>query len=181
MPVFLNRIEIEKSSISHRSNKLFTLSSLYQATKALLSLSNQKVGRIPEKSEAAAIQYWTEVSKHMPLWQHVKEGKVAPFELRKNYVNVHGIVLQALGVAGQTLLDEYPDNWKERLSAIEKIDWSRSNKALWEGRAINSGRITASNRNITLVTIVIKQALGLHLGKVEQDLEKDFQEKCRAD
>ena len=117
----------------------------------------------------------------MPLWQLVKEEKVAPFDLRKNYVNVHGIVLQALGVAGQTLLDEYPDNWKERLNNIERIDWSRSNKTLWEGRAMHSGRITASNRNITLVSIVIKQAIGLHLGKVEQDLEKDFQEKNRAD
>ena len=46
---------------------------------------------------------------------------------------------------------------------------------------MHSGRITASNRNITLVSIVIKQAIGLHLGKVEQDLEKDFQEKNRAD
>ena len=181
VPVFVDRIEFEKSSMSNRSNKLFTLSSLYQATKVLLSLNSQKVGRIPEKSEAAAIQYWTEVSKHMPLWQLVKEEKAASFDLRKNYVNVHGIVLLALGAAGQTLLDEYPDNWKERLIDIEKIDWSRSNKTLWEGRAIYSGRITASNRNITLVTIVIKQAIGLHLGKVEQDLEKDFQEKNRAD
>ena len=56
----------------------------------------------------------------MPLWQLVKEEKVAPFDLRKNYVNVHGIVLQALGVAGQTLLDQYPDNWKERLNDLKK-------------------------------------------------------------
>ena len=89
----------------------------------------QKVGRFPEKSETAAIQYWTEVSKHMPLWQLVKEGKAAAYDLRRNYVNVHGIVLQALGIAGRALLDEYPDSWKERLDGLEKIDWSRSNKA----------------------------------------------------
>ena len=35
--------------------------------------------------------------------------------------------------------------------------------------------------NVALVTIVIKEAIGLRLGKVEQDLEKDFQEKSRAD
>jgi len=180
VPVFVELIEIEKSSLSNRSNKLFTLSSLYQATKSLLSV-NQKVGRFPEKSETAAIQYWTEVSKHMPFWQLVKEGKAAAYDLRRNYVNVHGIVLQALGTAGRALLDEYPDSWKERLSGLEKIDWSRSNKAIWEGRAIYSGRISASNMNVSLVTIVIKEAIGLHLGKVEQDLEKDFQEKSRAD
>ncbi|MCW3996512.1 MAG: DNA sulfur modification protein DndB, partial [Candidatus Bathyarchaeota archaeon] len=36
VPVFNGRIELEKSSISNRSLKLFTLSSLYQATKYLL-------------------------------------------------------------------------------------------------------------------------------------------------
>jgi DNA sulfur modification protein DndB len=180
VPVFVGKIDFEKSSISNRSHELFTLSSLYQATKALLGLG-QRVGRIPEKSETTAIEYWTEVSKHMPLWQRVKEGKVAAFELRKNYVNAHGITLLALGVAGRALLDDHPTDWKERLHGLEEIDWSRSNEALWEGRVMYSGRISASNKNVSLATIVIKRAYKLRLGKVEQDLEKDFEEKSKAD
>ena len=180
VPIFVGRIELEKSSISNRSHELFTLSSLYQATKAFLGLG-QRFGRIPEKSETTAIEYWIEVSKHMPLWQLVKEGKVTAFELRKNYVNVHGVVLQALGVAGRALLDEYPDDWKDRMQGLEKIDWSRSNEALWEGRAMYSGRISASGKNVNLVAIVIKRALRVRLGKIEQDLEKDFKERVKAD
>lgn len=180
VPVFADRIDLERSSISNRSHELFTLSSLYQATKLLLGLG-QRIGRIPEKSETLAIDYWIEVSSHMPLWQSVKQGKIAAFELRKNYVSAHGITLLALGIAGRALLDDHPNDWKEKLHGLEEIDWSRSNGALWEGRALYSGRISASNKNVSLVTIVVKRALGLRLGKVEQDLEKDFAEKSRDD
>ena len=58
VPVFIDKIEVEKSSLSASSLKLFTLSSIYQSTKYLLGLG-QRVGRIPEKSEMTAIQYWT--------------------------------------------------------------------------------------------------------------------------
>jgi DNA sulfur modification protein DndB len=180
VPVFEGRVDLEKSSISNRSNELFTLSSIYQATKSLLGLS-QLVNRIPEQSEFLAIEYWTEVSKHMPMWQRVKEGKIPAFELRKNYVNAHGITLLGLGIAGRALIDEHPNGWKERLQELEEVDWSRSNKALWEGRAMYSGKISASNKNITLVTIAIKRALRLRLGTVEQEVEKDFIKEYKAD
>ncbi len=179
VPVFNGRIELEKSSISNRSLKLFTLSSLYQATKYLLGLG-QKVGKIPEKNETIAIQYWTEVSKHMPHWQLVQEGKTSTRELRQNYIDVHGIVLQALGITGRSLLDQYPEDWKGRLNELEKIDWARENK-LWEGRAINTGRITPSAKNVVLVSIVIKKALGISLGTAEEGIEKDFRGQIRAD
>jgi DNA sulfur modification protein DndB len=180
VPVFAGRIDFERCSISNRGHELFTLSSLYQATKLLLGIG-QTVSRIPEKSEDIAIAYWTEVCKNMPLWQDVKDGKKAAYELRKNYVNAHGIALLGLGIAGRALLDDYPDDWRNRLQGLKKIDWARSNKVLWEGRAMYSGKISASSKNVSLVSIVIKHAIGLRLGKVEQDLEKDLIEQSKAD
>ena len=179
VPVFVGRIDLERSSISNRSHELFTLSSLYQATKVLLGLG-QRIGRILEKSESAAIEYWAEVSKHMHQWQLVKEGKITAYELRKSYVNAHGIALLALGFAGRVLLDEHPNDWKVVLKNLGKINWLRSNEALWEGRAMYSGRISASNKNIILTTIVVKRALGLRLGKVEHDTEKNLENKTKV-
>lgn len=176
VPVFNDRIELERSSISNRSRELFTLSSLYQATKALLGLG-QRLGRIPEKTEIRAIEYWIEVSKHMPQWQLVKEEKITSFELRRNYVNAHGIALLALGFAGRILLEEFASDWRTRLQGLEKIDWSRSNEELWEGRAMYSGRILASNRHLNLTTIVIERAIGIPLGKVERDLEESLEKR----
>jgi DNA sulfur modification protein DndB len=107
----------------------------------------------------------------MPQWQFVQNGKLSASELRKNYVNAHGIALLALGFAGRALISEYPNDWDCRLQGLDQIDWSRSNTALWEGRAMYSGRIFASNNNVALVTIVLKRAMCLRLGQVEEGLE----------
>lgn len=178
VPVFIDRIELEKSSLSNRSLKLFTLSSLYQATRYLLGLG-QKVSQISDKKEALVIQYWTEVSEHMLNWKLVQEGKATACDLRKNNVDVHGIVIQALGIMGRALMQQHPEDWQTRLIEIEKIDWSRSNK-LWEGCILNSGRITASTKNVALVSILIKRTLGLSLEKDEINLEEEWNQEVRT-
>ena len=33
------------------------------------------------------------------------------------------------------------NDWKERLKKLETLDWSRANAGLWEGRAMNAGRL----------------------------------------
>jgi len=171
VPVFIDRIDFERSNISNRSIKLFTLSSLYQATKLLLGIG-QRIRPISQRDEKLAIEYWSEVSKYIQQWQFLPEGKTTPCELRKSYMNVHGITLLALGYAGRNLINQYPNGWKAKLRGLTQIDWSRSNLDLWEGRAISSGRIVASQNNIVLVTNVVKNALGLPLTRNEELLEQ---------
>lgn len=171
VPLFVERIDCERSNISNRSVKLFTLSSLYQATKALLGIG-QRVRPISQHNEQFAIEYWSEVSKYIPQWQLLLEGKTTACELRKNYMNAHGIVLLALGYAGRALINQYPNSWKAKLHGLMQIDWSRTNLDLWEGRAISSGRIVASQNNIVLVTNFIKKTLGLPLARNEELLEQ---------
>jgi len=169
--VFAERIDFERSNISNRSVKLFTLSSLYQATKALLGIG-QRNKSISQRDEQLAIEYWNEVSKYIPQWQLLMEGKITSYELRKNYIIAHGIALLALGNAGRTLASQHPNNWKTKLLALGQIDWSRSNLDVWERRAMSSGRTVASQNNIILVTNVIKKALGLSLAGNEEKIEQ---------
>jgi DNA sulfur modification protein DndB len=171
VPVFVEKIDFERSNISNRSVKLFTLSSLYQATRALLGIG-QRIRPISKRDEQLAVEYWTEVSLHVPEWQLLLEGKTTASELRKNCMNAHGIALLALGHAGRTLVNQYPNSWKTKLRGLDQIDWSRANLGLWQGRAISSGRIVASQNNIVLVTNVVKRALGLHLERNEEQLEQ---------
>jgi DNA sulfur modification protein DndB len=171
VPVFFEKIDFERSNISNRSVKLFTLSSLYHATKALLGIG-QRIKPISQRDEQLAIEYWTEVSRYISQWQLLLEGRTTACELRKNYMNAHGIALLALGYAGRALVNQCPNSWKTRLRGLTQIDWSRSNLGLWEGRAISSGRIVASQNNIVLVTNVVKKALGLPLERNEEQLEQ---------
>jgi DNA sulfur modification protein DndB len=166
--VFGDLVEMEKSSLSARSRKLFTLSAIYTATAALLD----KV-ELQEQVNATdlAVSFWEEVARYMPEWQAVREGKVSSGEIRQDFIHSHGIALHALGHVGNYLLLTYPDDWKVKLKSLRKIDWTRNNAALWEGRAMIGGRLSKATQNVVLTTVAIKNALALPSNPEEEKLE----------
>ena len=173
VPVFSGLTEFEKTTISNRSVEIFTLSSVYQATKALL-------GRSPDLQENfddymnIASGYWNEVYRNIPEWQWAVEKRVPTAELRKEYIHAHGVALHALGRVGHALIEQYPDVWREKLPLLQKINWSRENTKVWEGRAMVGGRINKSQANLTLTTSIIKLYLGLQLTPDELTAEKNL-------
>jgi DNA sulfur modification protein DndB len=164
---------MEKTSIPNRSNRLHTLSSIYQATRTLLGKS--KKCTVSPQEEQLAGQFWEAVGKSMPDWQLAAQKKVSCAELRRDYIHAHGIALQALGIAGASLIAEHPRDWLRRLSVIEKIDWARSNTEVWEGRALVNGRVSKANTNVLLAANLVKQQLGLDLSAKEKQLESLLQ------
>ena len=177
VPVFNGWTELEKTTISNRSTKIFTLSNIYQATQMLLR--KKKKDPIFEEDETLAYEFWTEMTENIPEWQHIADGDVVAVTVRENYLHVHGVVLKAMGTAGADLLKHYPNDWKTRLKRLRKINWSRRNKVLWEGRAMELGKIRRSQDNIKLTTNVLKKRLGLTLNDEEAILEADFEKPNR--
>lgn len=175
VPVFKGLTEMEKTTISNRSIKLFTLSSIYQGTRALLN--KPKNGRVSPQEEALAIGYWTEATKHIPEWSLAQEKKVSAAELRRDFIHAHGIALHTLGMVGAALIAAEPKRWKERLRALKKVDWSRSNTKLWEGRAMVGGRVSKAHNNVILTAAVLKSALDLRLSPEEQRVEAHFKKR----
>ncbi|HWO43445.1 MAG TPA: DNA sulfur modification protein DndB [Candidatus Eisenbacteria bacterium] len=175
VPVFKGLTETEKTTISNRSIKLFTLSSIYHGTRALLN--KPKNGRIKPNEEALAIDFWTEVGKYIPEWQLAQERKVSAAELRRDFIHAHGIALHTLGITGASLIAAEPKRWKERLKALAKVDWSRSNTKLWEGRAMVGGRVSKAHNNVILTAAALKKALGLPLSPEEQRVETHFERR----
>lgn len=172
IPVFKGMTEKAKSSISNRSRKLFTLSSIYQATKRLLQKKDGE--SISPAEEKLAFDFWQAVSQNIPDWREAMARKVQPSELRSDYVHAHGIALQALAIAGSSLINAYPNEWKRNLAKIKKIDWSRANAQLWEGRAMVGGALNKSQKNVILTANVIKNTLGLALDPQEETVEKSY-------
>jgi DNA sulfur modification protein DndB len=170
VPVFSGMTEKAKSTISNRSRKLFTLSSIYQATKRLLNVKDGD--EVSEGDQKLAKEFWIEVSKNIPDWMDAKERKVAPSELRSDYIHAHGVALQALAIAGSALIKQDVKNWRNRLSGIKKIDWSRQSAELWEGRALIGGRLSKSQNNVQLTANIIKHKLGLTLDPNEEKVER---------
>lgn len=161
VPLFNGLTDLEHTSISNRSTKLFTLSSLHQATAQLIGKATS--GTIDESDQALAISFWNAVTKHMPDWQRAASGQVAAAELRRDFIHAHGIALLAIGGAGGQLVATHPKDWESKLKKLEELDWSRSNSELWEGRALHAGVINKSKVNVALTTNVVAKALGLRL------------------
>lgn len=169
---FRRLTEMEKSSLSNRSSKLFTLSSIKLASRSLLRKSAKD--QVSEEEKLLAVEFWEEVCKHIPDWQAAERKEVSTADLRQNYVHAHGVTLQALGIAGSDLLIHKPDNWKKELKHIHKIDWARSSTEIWEGRALIYGKLSKARANVGLTANLIRQHIGVPLNADSLALEEQF-------
>ena len=175
--VFSRHTELEKSSLSNRSTKMFTLSAIKNATRVLLNKSHKS--DISKAEKDLAVSYWNEVAANMQLWQDVCNSKASPGDLRNNYVHAHAVILQAMGQIGADLLANRKESvWKGALKKLRRIDWSRKNED-WEGRALVRGRLSKTRSNVLLTGNYIKQKLGFKLNAVEQEVEQEL-ESARA-
>lgn len=137
IPAFNNTIEMEKTSISNRSTKFFTLNGIELATKNLVG----KDKNLTKSDQSLIVNFWQEVGKNIPEWCLLIEKKVTPAELRKDFVHANTNMLEAIAIAGNKLVKKYPKDWKRKLAGLQKIDWSRTNSQ-WDGKIIIRGKMT---------------------------------------
>lgn len=170
IPLFREFTDLESTSLSNRALKLFTFSSLHQAI-ALLIDKPRNTSRTSDDL-TMAVDFWEAVISNMPDWQAIQGRKAHSYDLRRDYVHSHGIALQAIALAGSHLIATHPTDWAARLAGLRKIDWSRSNTELWEGRALMAGKISKSTQTVGLVANVVSEAIGLKLTADAKQLEK---------
>ncbi|MCR9206205.1 MAG: DNA sulfur modification protein DndB, partial [Halobacteriovoraceae bacterium] len=154
--------EKEKTSISNRSSKLFTLSAIHNATRVLLN-KNKKSDKVTKKEKEEAIQFWKEVTVNMPDWQAAKNKEVSSSSLREEYVHAHGVALQAIGEVGKDIKTRFPKDWPRYIKNLDQVDWSRNNKKLWEGKALINGRVSKSLTSVKLTSITLKRQMKIPL------------------
>lgn len=168
VPIFSGGLtELEKTSISNRSKKLFTLSAIHQATSALLSKS--KNDTITLEDAQLATTYWTYLGNTILEWAAILRHEMKTSELRDAYVHAHGVVLQALGIVGQ-MVTQHSGEWVSDLKGINQIDWLRSNR-IWHGSAIVQGKMSKSTKSVKMTAVIIKRELGLSLNPDELTLQ----------
>lgn len=172
-PFFNDLTEMETSNLSGRSRKLFTLSAIYTANRALLDGIEE--GSLERRVDIAA-RYWTVVADQFPEWHQVRARDVSAGEVRRDFIHSHGVVLQSLGKIGNALVRRSSDesNWSKVLENLKAIDWHRSNAAVWEGRATVGGKVSKGASNVLLTAGYIRAALGLELPPDEQHAEDGF-------
>lgn len=165
-----NFTDKENSSIAKYSAKLFSLSSINETNRKLF----RGLNTTDENAVLFADCFWNSLCSNMAEWNQVFEKKLSASELRLNYINSNGVVLEALGIIGNYLYKENYVNIDQVLVNLDKIDWHRENDE-WRNRAIDSnGRIAKSSTYVKLTCNLIKQKLGLALSKDEQAAENNM-------
>ena len=178
VPIFRGMTETEKTTISNRSTKLFTLSAVYQATQALLHKG--KGDEITKNDYELAKEYWTRLGDVIPEWRMAIKRQASAADLRNQYIHIHGVTLHALGIVGYALVEAYPDHWQKHLAPLAQIDWRRANMHLWGERSMQHGKMSKAAANVSLTANAIKQALGLPLTAEEAALERQIGSSVRA-
>ncbi len=165
VPVFMGMVDKDAVSLPVRSPKLFTLSSIYDATDELLGGEEEELPF--NEAVARAIEYWTAVAKMIPLWGKVKTEEMKAVEMRQEFICAHSVVLRALGSVGSDLFRLYPNGWKEKLIELNAVDWRKVNPD-WENVCIVANSVV-SNRQARLATkAYLKRKLGLELTDSEK-------------
>ena len=165
--VFKGVVEMERSTISERSSKLFPFSGIYSASKNLIDLEKNK--KIDQQVNTVSL-FWETIGENMDQWRGVRVGNLSASEVRRDFIHTHVIILQALGHMGKDLLKQFPTNWKSKLKNLNKINWLKNN-SIWQQRVIINGRVVKNNNSIILASNVIKKALGIKLDAKEKALE----------
>lgn len=132
--------EMERTTISSRSKALFTLSAVCTATEELL----RGVELPTDEKISLACRFWTEAAGHIPEWNAVKRGEMKSSDVRRDSVCSLSITLVAIGAGGCALLTKCAlADWAPRLSALDSIDWRKSNP-VWEDLVFVNGKVAAN-------------------------------------
>jgi DNA sulfur modification protein DndB len=172
---FKGLTDLEKTTISNRSRKLFTLSGIHAATCALLGKGEKEMTAVSVEDEKLAARFWGSLGRQLHEWQLAANRKINSAELRKEYVHVHSVTLHAFGIAGCALVKQYPKEWEKRLQRLRRIDWSRGNSQTWEGRAMVAGHMSKARQNVQLTANLLKKVLGVSLSPEEARQEAHHQ------
>lgn len=164
IPVFKELTEKEKVSLESKSTKLFTLAALYDANVELLK--TYQSNNIATNAKLLT-DYWIEISKHMPDWERVLNGRKLAVELRQEKISSHSTVLRAFGGLGVDLLAS--EDWRARLLPLEDIDWSKKNKE-WENICIVAGSVVSNRQARAATKAFIKMKLNIDLTDSEKNI-----------
>ena len=108
--------------------------------------------------------YWKAVAEHMPDWDIVLTRHKEAGELRAEKIASHSTVLRALGGLGLDLMKD--PNWKNRLQALEHIDWSKKNID-WENVCIIANSVVSNRQARVATKSYIKGKMGMDLTESE--------------
>ena len=164
VPLFVDRIDKERVSLSVRSPKFATLSGLQQANIQLLGNPSEKLPAAQvDELTTQAIAFWARLTDLVTPWRSILDGDVKAQDARQLYVSSYALSLWALGFAGagaRAAHDGSNGHWIGALDGLADIDWRKTNPD-WQGICMADKEVVtrAPTRRATATYIMWKLGL----------------------
>ena len=176
VPLFQDRIDKERVSLSVRSSKFATLSGLQQANEQLL-------GRLPEKLPetevdgltSLTVDFWSRLTNLVVPWRDILDGDTKPQQARQAYVSSYALSLWALGFAGsaaRTACGNTDGDWTGILDGLQSIDWRKTNSD-WQGICMADNEIVTRSPTRRATAKYIMWKLGLETERPATVISED--------
>lgn len=166
VPTFQGLVDKDSTTLPARSNKLFTLTALYDATKEFLGdLDFDADDFFHGEVLTRVVEFWSLVSDQIPEWARIKQGTLSAIEYRQEKIGAHSVVLRAIGSVGYELADR--EDKLEVLSGLAGINWRKSNPD-WENVCIVANSVVSNRQARVATRAYLKFKLGLDLSDVER-------------
>lgn len=192
LPGISARIDMENSSVSAKSYKLWSLVAFKKALslltgvteKSIVQLDDTRLGEITE----FVLHFFVECAAHIPDWRQMVTGQIAATEVREHFVIGHAVWLEGLAVfARHALFSGHQGNHARtdegvivaevaqwlRLQALSKVD-TRKCSLMWDRRCVVLGKMQKSSDGVNSTAAqLLKLAnaeLPLHMRELERRL-----------
>ncbi len=166
--IFRDRVELENTTLSNRTKKVFTLNGVTDAT--MRFLGSKSIKKISTQQKEDIYKFWNTLAETIPEWKLLLEGNIEPKDIRKVYIHGNTNMLNTLGIAAHTIKQEYPDSWIKQLGKLRNVDWSRRNP-MWEGNLLQGGRMVKTTMGLELGANVLLRNCGIKLSKARLGFE----------
>lgn len=160
VPMLSKIIDVEKDIIGKNSMYFFSLSTLLKANKIIIGKPSTN-----DVIELFLIDFWDHVFSSILEWDKVISGEMTKQFFRDIYILHFNVTLYAIAKLGNFFLKNKGIDYKYYLKKLECIDWSRCNSEWSECIFDKSGKIKTGENTITLLSIKIKQLIGMDLSK----------------
>ena len=169
VPFFEEYVDKEKDMLGKFSSSLFTLNTIYNANRRILSK-----GTCDKNFEDFCVAYWTNLSNNIVPWLELQNKELSKKELREQYLVVQSVIIQAFGKLGNYFYKNKDVDMINTLIHLKKMNWSRS-ADYWYLRVIKeNGRMINNEKAISLATNMLKIFLGINLSETEKSIEDEF-------
>ena len=170
MPRIKQRVDMERSSISAKSSKLWSIIAFKKFVERMFNINDRWFKDTEEDKKGLKIKadalkmFFDRLEDDLPNWKAMLDFNISAPEIRSQFVIGHAVFLEALGIMGNKMLQNDPQlkNEFSEMKSLTKINVSRTHDT-WNNRCVLFGKMNKTADGVKSTGAALCIATGLDL------------------